>query len=86
MEGGGRERLEHVLEIQQRQEHLPRSESLRVRYAIGLVQTVLLLETLKPLPNMCFGLISSVFVQYAGWFFVAGIFIGWMKSLRMAGA
>ncbi|MCZ6525741.1 MAG: hypothetical protein O6928_04160, partial [Gammaproteobacteria bacterium] len=48
MEGGGRERLEH----------LPRSESLRVRYAIGLVQTVLLLETLKPLPNMCFGLIS----------------------------
>ncbi|MCZ6526682.1 MAG: hypothetical protein O6928_09065 [Gammaproteobacteria bacterium] len=56
MEGGGRERLEH----------LPRSGSLRVRQAIGSVQIVLLPKTLKPLPNLCFGPISSVLVQYAG--------------------
>ncbi len=66
MEGGGRERLEHVLEIEQSQEHLPRSGSLRVRQAICSVQIVLLPKTLKPLPNLCFGPISSVLVQYAG--------------------
>jgi len=33
-----------------------------VRPAMGLIQTVLLSETLKVLPNICFGLISSVLV------------------------
>ncbi len=42
------------------------SEQVRVRQAMGLVQTVLLPEKLKPLPNICFGPIFSVHVQYAG--------------------
>ncbi len=52
------------------QEHLSAgqnaSEQVRVRQAMGLVQTVPSTDTLKPLPNICFGPISSVFVQYAG--------------------
>ncbi|MCZ6527037.1 MAG: hypothetical protein O6928_10895 [Gammaproteobacteria bacterium] len=53
-------------EVEQSQEHLSRSVSLRFRQAMGSVQIVLLPKTLKPLPNLSFSPIASVLVQYAG--------------------
>ncbi len=41
-------------------------EQARVRQAAGLAQILFLSETMKPLPNIDFGPISSVLVQYAG--------------------
>ena len=42
------------------------SEQVRVRQAIGQVQTVFSTERLKPLPQIGFGYISSALVKYAG--------------------
>ncbi len=64
--GKAREHMYKKYGIRTTQEQLSRSGSLRVRQAIGLLQTVFSTERLKPLPHIAFGHISSALVKYAG--------------------